>query len=144
MTAPGQTHDAMDDRIPEKSVPGTPIPGRGWARWRVPLGYPLAVLCLWLAHPTFVSVAAGTATAFIGLIVRASAAGHLRKSEALASTGPYARTRNPLYFGSALLAAGFAIASRSWIVALVLAVYFAVFYTIVMRREEMELRSRYG
>ena len=119
-------------------------PGPAWARWRAPIGYPAAVLCLWLAHPTIHSILLGCVFLIGGLLIRASAAGHLRKREALAHTGPYARTRNPLYLGSALLAAGFALASRSWIVAAIIAAYFLVFYVQVMRREEWELREQYG
>jgi protein-S-isoprenylcysteine O-methyltransferase Ste14 len=120
------------------------VPGGAWARWRAPLGYPVAALCLGLAHPTFASALAGSLVALLGLLVRASAAGYLRKREALAVTGPYARTRNPLYLGSALLAAGFMIASRSWIAAALLAAYFLIFYSMVIRREQAELRAQYG
>ena len=119
-------------------------PGRAWARWRVPAGYPVAVICLWFANPTLQSVAAAAAIALAGLVVRGAAAGHLRKSQALASTGPYARTRNPLYLGSSLLALAFAVASRSWVVFVVLGAYFLTFYPAVMRREESELRAQYG
>jgi hypothetical protein len=119
-------------------------PGPAWARWRAPLGYPTAALCLWLAHPTLRSIVAGSVIAGVGLLIRAAAAGHLRKREALARTGPYARTRNPLYLGSAFIAAGFALAGRSWVAAGLLALYFVVFYIQVMRREESELRVQYG
>jgi hypothetical protein len=119
-------------------------PGPAWARWRAPLGYPTAAVCLWLAHPTFRSIVAGSLIAGVGLFIRAVAAGHLRKRKALAHTGPYARTRNPLYLGSAFVAAGFALAARSWIAAGLLALYFVVFYSQVMRREESELREQYG
>jgi Phospholipid methyltransferase len=121
-----------------------PAPGPAWARWRSPIGYPLALVCFWLARPTFGSILIGSAVAVLGLLIRAAAAGHLRKREALARTGPYARTRNPLYFGSALIAAGFALATRSWLAAALLALYFGVFYAQVMRREESELREQYG
>jgi protein-S-isoprenylcysteine O-methyltransferase Ste14 len=119
-------------------------PGPGWARWRAPLGYPIAALCLWLARPTFLSILIGSILALLGLLIRAAAAGHLRKREALAQTGLYARTRNPLYFGSALIAAGFVLAGRSWIVSALLGLYFVIFYSRVMRREESELRQQYG
>ena len=120
------------------------VPGEAWARWRVPLGYPVGFLCILLARPTLLSVAIGAVIALLGLLVRAAAAGHLRRAKALADTGPYARTRNPLYFGSALLAAGFLVASHSLFAALLLTAYFVVFYPTVMRREEAELRSNYG
>jgi len=119
-------------------------PSAAWARWRAPLGYPTGVVCLWFARPTFSSILIGSVIAVFGLLIRAVAAGHLRKRESLAQTGPYARTRNPLYFGSALIAAGFAMAARSWIAAALLALYFGVFYAQVMRREESELREQYG
>jgi hypothetical protein len=119
-------------------------PGPAWARWRAPIGYPLAVLCLWLARPTFRSILIGSALIVLGLLIRAAAAGHLRKREALAHTGPYARTRNPLYLGSAFLAAGFAVASWSVLVAVLVALYFGVFYAQAMRREEWGLREQYG
>lgn len=113
-------------------------------RWRVRVGYPVAVVYALLAEPAAWSIVAGAAIAAVGLVIRARAAGHLRKHEALSTTGPYAYTRNPLYFGSALLAAGFLVAGRSWIAALVVGAYFALFYTGVMRREECELRAHYG
>src|SRR4029077_12900225 len=53
-------------------------------------------------------------------------------------------TRNPLYLGSAILALGAGIATRSWISALILIVYFAVFYSVVMQREAKELQLRHG
>src|SRR5256885_7144823 len=42
-----------------------------------------------------------------------------------------------------MLALGAGIATRSWTSALILIVYFAVFYSIVMRREANELRLRH-
>ena len=51
---------------------------------------------------------------------------HVKKNRELTVTGPYAYTRNPLYLGSMLMAAGFALALLSWPLALVLAVGFAV------------------
>lgn len=113
-------------------------------RWRVRAGYPVALVFLLLAQPTRASLALGAAIAALGLLLRGAAAGHLRKQEALATSGPYAWTRNPLYLGSALLAGGLAVAGRTWPGAALVVAYFAVFYPAVMRREEQELRARYG
>jgi protein-S-isoprenylcysteine O-methyltransferase Ste14 len=115
-----------------------------FVRWRVRLGYPLAIAVLYFSRPTPRSILLGALTGVIGLWVRAYAAGYLHKQEVLTVTGPYAYTRNPLYLGSAILALGAGIATRSWISALLLIVYFAVFYSIVMRREANELHSRHG
>ncbi len=113
-------------------------------RWRVRLGYPVALACLWLARPMPGRLAIGAGIAGAGLVLRGAAAGHLRKHEQLTTSGPYGYTRNPLYLGSGLLAVGFLLASGSWIVAALLIAYFALFYPVVMRQEEQELRARYG
>jgi protein-S-isoprenylcysteine O-methyltransferase Ste14 len=115
-----------------------------FARWRVRLGYPLAVIVLAVARPTPQSILFGALVGAIGLFVRAVAAGHLHKQEMLTVTGPYAYTRNPLYFGSAVLALGVAVATHSWISTALLLGYFAVFYSVVMHREEQELRFHHG
>ena len=114
------------------------------ARWRVRLGYLLAIAVLFFARPNPKSVAIGTAIGILGLWLRAYAAGYLKKQEVLTTTGPYAYTRNPLYLGSAVLAAGSAWAMHSWISASILGVYFAAVYYVVMRREEGELRGHFG
>jgi protein-S-isoprenylcysteine O-methyltransferase Ste14 len=110
----------------------------------VRVGYLLAIVVLVLAHPTPQSIAIGGALGVIGLWVRALAAGHLHKQEMLTVSGPYAHTRNPLYFGSAILTIGAAVALNSWIAAALLIGYFAVFYSVVMRKEEAELRFHHG
>jgi protein-S-isoprenylcysteine O-methyltransferase Ste14 len=115
-----------------------------WMRWRVRLGYPVAVIFLVLARPFPRSIVIGGLVAAFGLLVRGSAAGHLHKDEQLATTGPYAVTRNPLYLGSSLLAAGFIIAGYSLWAGLIVGLYFAVFYYAVIRNEEQDLRKRFG
>jgi protein-S-isoprenylcysteine O-methyltransferase Ste14 len=115
-----------------------------FARWRVRLGYPLALVVLWLAKPTPRSILFGAVLGVLGLSIRAYAAGYLHKQEVLTITGPYARTRNPLYFGSSLLTVGAAVAMNSWRSASLLLLYFALVYSFVMRREEMELRQKHG
>src|SRR2546427_6928946 len=115
-----------------------------FVRWRVRLGYPLSIAVLYFSQPTPRSILLGALTGVIGLVVRAYAAGYLHKQEVLTVTGPYAYTRNPLYLGSAVLALGAAIATRSWISAAILMAYFASFYSIVMQREANELRLRHG
>jgi protein-S-isoprenylcysteine O-methyltransferase Ste14 len=115
-----------------------------FARWRVRLGYVLAVFVLLFARPTPEYVAIGAAIGLIGLWLRAYAAGYLHKQEVLTVTGPYAHTRNPLYLGSAILAWGAGVATKSWISAGILVLYFAVVYSVVMRREEGELLGHHG
>jgi protein-S-isoprenylcysteine O-methyltransferase Ste14 len=115
-----------------------------FARWRVRIGYLLAVFVLLFARPTPKFVAIGAVIGLCGLWLRAYAAGYLHKQEVLTVTGPYAHTRNPLYLGSTILALGAGVASHSWISGSILLIYFAVVYSVVMRREEGELLTHHG
>jgi protein-S-isoprenylcysteine O-methyltransferase Ste14 len=78
-----------------------------------------------------------------GILIRALASGHVKKNEELTITGPYAYTRNPLYLGSLILAGGFVVASRSWVVAAIAAALLFAIYLPVIRGEEYFLKSRF-
>jgi hypothetical protein len=67
----------------------------------------------------------------------------VRKNEALATSGPYAYTRNPLYLGSLLMGIGFAVAARSVWVGVALVVMFFAIYMPVIRDEEKFLRQKF-
>jgi protein-S-isoprenylcysteine O-methyltransferase Ste14 len=112
-------------------------------RIRVPLGFLFAVLYFWLAQPSWRWLAFGSALIVPGLLIRALASGHVRKNEALAVSGPYAYTRNPLYLGSLLLGIGFALAARSWWVGVALVLMFFAIYLPVIRDEERFLREKF-
>jgi len=112
-------------------------------RIRVPLGFAFAVLYLWLARPTWRCLGLGAVLILLGLVIRALASGHVRKNEALATTGPYAYTRNPLYLGSLFIGIGFALAARSWWVGGVLVVMLFAIYIPVIRGEEKFLREKF-
>jgi|SRR5579862_2347661 len=112
-------------------------------RIRVPLGFAFAVLYFWLAKPTWKFLALGLALVIPGLLIRALASGHVRKNEALATSGPYAYTRNPLYLGSLLIGIGFALAARSWWIAIALIAMFFAIYLPVIRGEEKFLREKF-
>ena len=112
-------------------------------RIRVPLGFLFAVLYFWLARPTWRSMALGMVVIVPGVLIRALASGHVRKNEALATSGPYAYTRNPLYLGSLLMGLGFAVAARSWWVGVALLVMFFAIYLPVISDEEKFLREKF-
>ncbi len=112
-------------------------------RVRVPLGFVFAALYFWLAKPTLKSVLIGVALVIPGLMIRALASGHLQKNEQLATGGPYAHSRNPLYLGSLILSVGFALAARSWWIVAGIVVLFFVIYLPVIRAEEIFLRERF-
>ena len=112
-------------------------------RIRVPVGFVFAAFYLWRARPSWACLAAGGAIVVIGLALRAYASGYLRKASELTTTGPYAYTRNPLYLGSLIIAAGFAVAARNLWIALAIAVIFVAIYVPVMNFEEQFLRSQF-
>jgi protein-S-isoprenylcysteine O-methyltransferase Ste14 len=117
---------------------------RRLARLRVPLGFAFGIAALYLARPTWRSIAAGVTVGVVGQGIRIWAAGHLEKSREVTQTGPYRFTRHPLYVGSSVMAAGLALATRSWPVALLIAVYMTVTLTAAIRTEEAFLRERFG
>jgi protein-S-isoprenylcysteine O-methyltransferase Ste14 len=112
-------------------------------RTRVPLGFLFAVLYFWLARPSWRSLIVGAIVVVPGLLIRALASGHVRKNESLATSGPYAYTRNPLYLGSLVIGLGFAVAARSWWVGVALVVMFFAIYLPVIRDEEAFLRRTF-
>jgi hypothetical protein len=114
------------------------------SRLRVPLGYAVGLLVLLLSRPSPESLLLGLPLGVTGEGIRVWAAGHIDKTRSLATGGPYAFTRNPLYLGSLLLALGLAVASASLWGVLAVAAYFAAFYPSVMREEAGFLREKFG
>ena len=108
------------------------------------MGFAFAAVFLWLARPTGPTMAASLLLVLPGLWLRAYASGYVRKNAELATTGPYARTRNPLYLGSMLIAFGFAAAAGSWLILIALAVLFAAIYIPTIQSEEAYLRERFS
>ena len=113
-------------------------------RWRVPLGFLCAAVFLLLAKPTRPALIAGACVSLVGLAIRAWAAGHIRKNAQLATSGPYAYTRNPLYLGSFLLGLGFTIASGRLVLGLLFAALFLGIYLPVMRVEASTMAELFG
>lgn len=110
---------------------------------RVAAGYLVFLVVLATARPTLGSLAVAAPVALAGEALRIWAAGHIEKTFRLASGGPYAHTRNPLYLGSGLLAFAAGIASASlWAIA-ALAGYFAVFYPAIVAEEAAFLRAKF-
>jgi protein-S-isoprenylcysteine O-methyltransferase Ste14 len=113
------------------------------SRWRVPAGHAAFVLVVALARPTLVSLLIALPFALLGEGVRIWASGHIDKTRSLATGGPYAHTRNPLYFGSLLLAVAVGLATESpWALAAVI-VYFAAFYPSVIVEEALFLSDKF-
>jgi protein-S-isoprenylcysteine O-methyltransferase Ste14 len=111
------------------------------ARLRVPGGFLLVAAFAWFSRPTAESLWIGLPLALVGLALRAWAAGCLAKDRQLSTAGPYAYTRNPLYLGTLIVAAGLAVASRSVALAALFAAVFLLVYLPVIQNEQQHLRK---
>jgi protein-S-isoprenylcysteine O-methyltransferase Ste14 len=111
------------------------------ARLRVPSGFLLVVMFIWLAAPTMRSLLWGVPLSCVGLVIRAWAAGHLAKNKTLATAGPYAFVRNPLYVGTLFVAAGISLAAQRLELCLLFAAVFVFVYLPVIELEEQHLRK---
>jgi len=113
-------------------------------RLRVPIGFVTAILFAVFSRPNWRALAAGIPVALAGALIRAWASGHLRKNAELATGGPYAHTRNPLYFGSFVMAVGCAIAGGSVLIGAWLVLFFLAVYWPVMQAEAAHMRTLFG
>lgn len=113
-------------------------------RIRLRLVWLLVIPFLWFARPTPETLAVGAVLSVVGLLIRAWAAGFLRKEKTLATTGPYAHTRNPLYLGSLFLGLGVTVAGGQWIFVVLFLAFFAWIYRATMRSEAEVLEELFG
>jgi protein-S-isoprenylcysteine O-methyltransferase Ste14 len=113
-------------------------------RIRVPLGFCFAAVFLWLARPSWMTMATSLLLVAPGVWLRGYAAGYVRKNAELTRTGPYAHTRNPLYLGSMMIAFGFAWAAANWVILAALVILFAVIYVPTIQGEEAYLREHFA
>lgn len=113
-------------------------------RYRVPLGFLCGALFICFARPGWLTLLIGGGIALTGLALRAWSAGHIRKNAQLATSGPYAYTRNPLYLGSFILGVGFTIAAGQPLLAIPFVALFVGIYFPVMRVEAAHLAEKFG
>ncbi len=138
----------MSEQTGTGSTPTGKTPGGRWKkiarRVRVPLGFCFAAVFLWLARPSWESMAGSLLLVLPGVWLRGYAAGYVKKNAELTVTGPYAHTRNPLYLGSMMIAFGFAAAAGSWWILLVLTALFLAIYMPTILSEEEYLRGKFA
>ena len=113
------------------------------SRYRVAAGWLVGLLVAVLAEPAPSWLVVGLGLACLGEALRIWASGHIEKTRRLATGGPYAHSRNPLYVGSLLIALGVAVACASPWVVLAVAAYFLLFYPAVMREEAAFLAGKF-
>ncbi len=119
--------------------------------WRLDLRR-LRLRAVWLLIIPFYILAApsadllwwGAGLSAAGLSLRAWAAGSIRKDRELATTGPYAHTRNPLYLGSFMLGAGVTVAGGQWVFGVAFLAFFLLVYPATALREAATLEARFG
>jgi len=135
----------MSSNVPP---PSSPAPPALWMRFaqkaRVPAGTALGIIFLIFMHPSVRSLIIGGFFTLAGALARLWAAGHIEKRVRLTRSGPYAYTRNPLYFGSFLMAFGVILAGQGYWLLPFFALFFIGVYLPVMRAEEYDLGYAYG
>ncbi|RKY82259.1 isoprenylcysteine carboxylmethyltransferase family protein [candidate division KSB1 bacterium] len=116
---------------------------------------PLILIALFLANPSWITIAAGFAVMLAGEFIRfygVAYAGSATRTTAeaggavLITSGPFAYIRNPLYVGNFFLALGFVIMAWAWMpymVALFLLLFFFQ-YTFIIKHEEEYLLKTFG
>ena len=113
------------------------------ARYRVTLGFVVGVICFALARPTWTTFLYGAAIAIPGELIRLWAAGHIDKGREITRSGPYRFVRHPLYLGSTIMALGFALASGSIVVVLLVMAYMIATLAAAMLTEERALDEKF-
>ncbi len=114
------------------------------ARPRVVLARLLGFALLLVVRPTPGSVLLAAPLALLGEGLRIWASGHIEKRRMLATGGPYAYTRNPLYLGNLILVVGAVVASASPWVALIAVLYVAAYYPRNLNEEARFLAEKFG
>jgi hypothetical protein len=110
----------------------------------VPLGFVFGALALWLSDPSGLTLLSGGLIAVVGEALRVWAAGHLNKAREVTSSGPYRWLAHPLYVGSSIMGVGLAVASGTFVVALLVAAYLGVTMAAAIKSEEAFLRRTFG
>lgn len=105
------------------------------------IGLLLVAVCAYFAQPDSGTVAFGLGMAVVGQVFRIYAAGYIHKNKQLASTGPYALVRHPLYLGNFLILIGFMIASANLYVTIAVILFFLIWYPAAIAYEDSKLEN---
>ena len=103
------------------------------------IGLLLVAVCAYFAMPDKGNVAIGLGLAIAGQLFRIYAAGFIHKNKQLASTGPYALVRHPLYLGNFMILIGFTLAAANWYVTAGVVLFFLIWYPAAISYEDSKL-----
>ena len=102
------------------------------------------LLVSWLGQPVPELLYAGTAIIVLGEAIRMWASGHVKKNKVLATDGPYAFVRHPLYVGNILLVAGYSLASALWWSPILMIALLLFYYPPAISYEDSKLKAHFG
>jgi len=94
-------------------------------------------------HTVLWSLVAGACMAVLGIATRLWASGCIKKNDELATDGPYAFVRHPLYVGNFLLGTGFALACGYLLALPLWGLLFYLYHAPAIEREDRKLCNRF-
>jgi protein-S-isoprenylcysteine O-methyltransferase Ste14 len=108
------------------------------------LGFLLCVFFVVIAQPIPWALHLAVVPVVIGVGVRLWASGFIIKNKQLATNGPYALVRHPLYVGNILIVYAFAGASGLWWTLLIATAFFLFYYPPAIEYEDRKLFRIFG
>jgi len=105
------------------------------------IGLLLVAVSAYFARPGLEWVFVGLTVAALGQVFRIYAAGFIHKNKQLATNGPYALVRHPLYLGNILILTGFSIAASNLYVWIGVILFFVIWYPAAIAYEDSKLES---
>ncbi len=102
------------------------------------------LLVSWLGDTNLTLLYAGATVAAVGELIRMWASGHVKKNKELATDGPYAYVRHPLYVGNILILVGYSVASNMWWSFVLMAFLLWFYYPPAISYEDNKLKKIFG
>ncbi len=99
------------------------------------------LLVSWLGDTYLTLLYAGATVAAVGELIRMWASGHVKKNKELATDGPYAYVRHPLYVGNILILVGYSLASNMWWSFVLMAFLLWFYYPPAISYEDSKLKK---
>jgi protein-S-isoprenylcysteine O-methyltransferase Ste14 len=113
-------------------------------KYRSCVGIICLIVLLYLSVPSAKSITVGFFLILGGIFFRAWSSGYINKDNELAKDGPYALTKNPLYFGNFVLGSGLAVAGNSFSTYIIFFIYYLIFFPFLMVVEHRRLKKKFG